>query len=80
MTWNYRVWQDVIDGETVMSIKETYYTEDGGIWACTENTSYPSGETFEELNKDMANYSSALLKPVLISEGFVFASNNHLGG
>ena len=78
MNWNYRVWKDVFDGEDFFSIKETYYNDAGEITACTTDAVNPSGGTFLELDEDLQHFLGAMCKPVLVTDGFVFAQDADL--
>jgi hypothetical protein len=59
--WNYRVIKD----RDFLSIYEVHYNKNKPI-AWTEETTFPSGETLEELKMDLLNYMSAIARPVLI--------------
>lgn len=61
MTWNYRVL--IKDGQ--YNIHEVYYDDDGNPEAFTEEPVGPSGESPEELKKDLQYFSEALSLPVL---------------
>ena len=71
MAWNYRVGKRKNhDGTVLFAIHEAYYDENGKPRAITENPTRPQGETFEELQRDIANYQIALSKPILDWEEF----------
>lgn len=67
--WNYRVLRKTFKiGEEIehrYAIHEVYYNTDGEPVTCTVDSVEPSGETEEELRRDIKNYLKALDKPVL---------------
>lgn len=68
MTWNYRVIRRVVNNtgepEVMYAIHEVYYLK-GKPHTVTVRPAYPSGETFEELRRDMDHYARAISQPVL---------------
>lgn len=70
MTWNYRIIHSTHtlptgDIEHCYAIHEVYYDEHDAIETWTVNPTFPSGETREELAKDIEFYQQALMLPVL---------------
>lgn len=66
MSWNYRVIHQQIKGEEYYAIHEVYYSRPGGrIEGWTSDAVTPSGESVEELERDLWHYRLALEKPVL---------------
>ena len=71
--WNYRVMRHEVQtpsgDETYYAIHEVYYTEDGKIDGWAEDASgSPSGDTFEEMIRDLAWIIAAVTKPILDAE------------
>lgn len=74
MSWNFRRFttsEDSLDPQ--FWIGEAYYTDDGEIWACTQDAQSPYGETEEELANCYKMMQEAFLKPVIDLDTFVFA-------
>jgi hypothetical protein len=71
MSWNYRVLKTADpDGTPVWAIHEVYYDEHGAVNGWTENSAWPSGETWDELHRDVAMYSRAFgLPPLDVTSG-----------
>jgi hypothetical protein len=64
VSWNYRVLKMAdSDGTEMWAVHEVYYNEDGTIKTWTVNSVAPSGESWDELHRDSANYSRALMQP-----------------
>lgn len=61
-TWNYRVFREET-GEYV--IREVFYDEAGAITGCTANAVEPTGDSLEELERDLEQFREALRLPVL---------------
>lgn len=64
--WNWRI----VNKDGWLAIHEVHYDADGNPFACTERPTFPSGETLEELRKDLQAYSTALERPILPYEMF----------
>lgn len=69
MVWNYRVMRHeakAANDEPFYAIHEVYYREDGSVSSWTlEPCGSPSGETQEEMRRDLARIITALTKPPL---------------
>ena len=66
MSWNYRRVHHETPRGDFYAIHEIHYEEGTSrIVAWTENPSYPSGETPEELHDDMMFYGEAFIHPAL---------------
>jgi len=69
MTWNHRVIRRTYEGTDYQEIRyeihEVFYNDDGSIYAYTEESIEPSGETLKELKQDLKWMKKALEKPVL---------------
>lgn len=64
MSWTYRALRRVEQDEPYLCIVEVYTADDGTVtW--TENASWPSGATVDELRSDLFMMGVALLKPVM---------------
>lgn len=83
MSWNYRVGykklkvdidlsNDVYE-EDCFGIVETYYNDQGEIYATTEQFVEPYGETLEELKWSFEKMKEAFDKPVLDLDTIVYA-------
>lgn len=75
MSWNYRI---VVENkgkeEEFWSIREVYYNKQGLIYAMTEESMEPTGETEEELTEDFLHMQHAFYKDVIVLDNFKFAS------
>lgn len=65
MTWNYRVIKHVDTSETLYSIHEVYYDENGKPKMVSNEPVSVIGETPQELLKDLERQKEALMLPVL---------------
>ena len=63
--WNYRVVRKVSEGDSYFEVHEVYYTDDDRIEGWSVEPMSPSGNTFEELGKDLAYMTQALERPLL---------------
>ena len=74
MSWNYRI---VVENkgteEEFWSIREVYYNKQGLIYAMTEESMEPTGETEEELKDDFLRMQHAFYKDVIVLDNFKFA-------
>lgn len=68
--WNHRVIKKTVRGETFYGVYEVYYNNNNEPYGCTENSVEPSGETLEELQKDILRFARAAELPVLDFEYF----------
>jgi predicted glycosyltransferase len=62
ITWNYRVFRESASSYV---IREVFYDDQGDILSCTDSAVEPSGQTIEELAKDIEYFREALGLPVL---------------
>jgi hypothetical protein len=60
--WNYRVF---IAKDAPYHIREVYYDKDNQVDGYVGSGAWPSGDTLEELRKDLEHMLEALDKPVL---------------
>jgi hypothetical protein len=65
MSWNYRILKDA----TGYSIREVYYTSEQMIFAWSQDSCDPYGETLEELKADYELMRRAFYQPVLKEDG-----------
>jgi len=61
MSWNYRVFKEVIDGRSFYSIREIYYDKKGRPDSWTECDKAPCERTPEELLKTLAKMLVAII-------------------
>jgi len=64
VSWNYRIIER--DGE--FAIHEVFYDKDGRVTGWTETPVYPRAESLEDLALELARYSEAVNKPVILDE------------
>lgn len=64
ITWNYRVFQD----KDEYCIREVFYLDNGTIGGCTERRITPTGNSLDDLARDIENFQEALKLPVLTLE------------
>ena len=66
MPWNHRVVKQILDdGTEWFSIREVYYNGNGAIYAYTKEPIDMTGESIEELRKDLKWCLDCLDQPVL---------------
>lgn len=65
MSWNYRLIEKNISGETLFRIHEVYYDEDGIPNGVTKKPVYPQADSKEKFKDQMKLYNEALEKPIL---------------
>lgn len=73
--WNHRIILKKEDGDSegcYYEIHEVYYNEDGTIWAITEESVKPFGDTVEDLKVGMKLMLTAFEEPVLIEDDIVY--------
>lgn len=70
--WNHRIIQKEDDGNIYYEIHEVYYNENGTIWAITEESVKPFGDTVEDLKVGMKLMLTAFEEPVLIEDDIVY--------
>lgn len=65
MDWNYRVVKREDKGQEWYAIHEVYYDEQGKPEMITESAISPSGETIDEVRRDLEYMQRALTKPAV---------------
>jgi hypothetical protein len=66
MTWNHRVFHEVVDGEEWFTIREAYYDADKETpHSWTEDGVAPCGNNLAELRAELERMLRACEKPVL---------------
>jgi len=75
MAWNYRVFKTLErvapnETEDCLTLRVVLYNKNGVKQSYSENESYPSGITIEELKEDLQNMLLALDKPILTDKDF----------
>jgi hypothetical protein len=71
--WNYRVYSvpcymegvEESENEYFLSIRSTYYKEDGSVAFFSNEPSAPGGETFEDLKMNLSLFEKSLSAPII---------------
>lgn len=74
--WNHRVVKKHYHetDETLFSIHEAHYNDNGELYGYTESGVAPCGESLEELRETLNRMFEASYRPVLVDGEVVFAS------
>lgn len=81
MNWNYRLVKVTFNKgeeseEITYEIRETYYNDDGSIWAVTDNAVGTYGDTVETAKRCHEWIGLAFQKEVIDLDTFVFAKRD----
>jgi len=70
MTWNYRVVYDPVMAKVELigeyTVREVFYDEDGEITFWSNEAAVPNGNSWEELQDEIAMYAEAYELPCLV--------------
>ena len=75
--WNHRILQETLPtGELWFSIRETFYNDDGSIYAYTEQPIDVSGYSVDEIRETLQWMLTCLDKPVLVENEVEFVDSS----